>query len=88
MSICVIVADSGRARLLHAGSGLGALQEEQDFIHSQSRLREQDLVTDGNAVPTRLLRSARKDVGARFHCSMMDSSSSSNSNAAEISARV
>ncbi len=44
MSICIVVADGSRARILSAQSGSGPLQDERDYIHSESRLREQDLV--------------------------------------------
>lgn len=47
MSICVVVADSSKARILMAESGQGPLTDEKDFIHPESRLREQDLVSDG-----------------------------------------
>lgn len=48
MSICVVVADSSRARILVAESGNSPLVDEKDFIHPESRLREQDLVSDGS----------------------------------------
>jgi len=48
MTICVVVADSSRARILTAKAGKGQLSGEADFIHSESRLREQDLVSDGS----------------------------------------
>ena len=44
MSICIVVADSSKARILSAHNGSSALQEDSDFIHSESRQREQDLV--------------------------------------------
>jgi len=47
MSICVVVADSSKARILLAESGYDPLIEDRDFVHPESRLREQDLVTDG-----------------------------------------
>ena len=47
MSICVVVADSSKARILLAESGHGALTDDRDFVHSESRLREQELVSDG-----------------------------------------
>jgi protein required for attachment to host cells len=47
MSICVVVADSSRARILVAESEHGPLVDERDYIHAESRLREQDLVSDG-----------------------------------------
>jgi protein required for attachment to host cells len=47
MSICVVVADSSRARILLAEIEHSSLIDYRDFIHSESRLREQDLVTDG-----------------------------------------
>ena len=46
MSIKVIVADSGKARILSAETSKGLLTESEDLIHSASRLREQDLVAD------------------------------------------
>ena len=48
MSICVVVADGSRARILVAESGSSPLVDERDYIHSESRLREQDLVSDGS----------------------------------------
>ncbi len=47
MSICVVVADSSKARILLAPSGYDPLIEDRYFVHPESRLREQDLVTDG-----------------------------------------
>ena len=47
MSICVVVADSSRARIMVAENGNSPLVDEKDFIHPESRLREQDLVSDG-----------------------------------------
>ncbi len=48
MSICVLVADSSKARIMLAQAGRGPLIDDRDFIHSESRLREQDLVADGS----------------------------------------
>ncbi len=48
MSICVVVADSSKARILMAESGSSPLVDERDYIHAESRLREQDLVSDGS----------------------------------------
>ena len=47
MSICVVVADGSKARMLLAESGQSPLVDDRDFIHPESRLREQDLVSDG-----------------------------------------
>lgn len=47
MSICVLVADGSKARILSALSGHSPLQDDRDFIHSDSRLKEQELVADG-----------------------------------------
>ena len=47
MSICVVVADSSKARILVAESGNSPLSDERDYIHPESRLKEQDLVSDG-----------------------------------------
>ena len=46
MSICIVIADSSKARILSAQSGYGPLQDDRDFIHPESRLREQDLIAD------------------------------------------
>ena len=46
MSICVVVADSSKARILLAESGHSPLTDNRDYIHPESRLREQDLVSD------------------------------------------
>lgn len=48
MSICIVVADSSKARILSAQSGDSPLHEDRDYIHPESRLREQDLVADGS----------------------------------------
>ncbi len=47
MSICVVVADSSKARFLLAENGRSALVDHRDYVHPESRLREQDLVSDG-----------------------------------------
>ena len=47
MSICVVVADGGKARILLVESRQSPVIEEMDFVHPESRLREQDLVSDG-----------------------------------------
>jgi len=47
MSILVLVADGSRARFLSAEDGGSPLTETGDFVHPESRLREQDLVSDG-----------------------------------------
>lgn len=47
MSICVLVADGSKARILSALSGNSPLRDDKDFIHSDSRLKEQELVADG-----------------------------------------
>ena len=52
MSICVVVADSSKARILLAENGRGALIDDRDFVHPESRLREQDLVSDGTGNET------------------------------------
>ena len=48
MSIIVLVADGSRARMLRAEDGASALTESGDFVHPESRLREQELVSDGS----------------------------------------
>ena len=46
MSICVVVADSSRAKMLLAEDGRAELTEYKDLVHPESRLRVQDLVSD------------------------------------------
>ena len=46
MSICVAVADASRARILLAEYWDTPLTEYKDLVHPESRLREQDLVSD------------------------------------------
>ena len=48
VSICVVVADASRARILLAEFGDSALTENSDLVHPEGRLREQDLVSDGS----------------------------------------
>ena len=48
MSICIVVADSSKARILSAERWDSPLTDSKDFIHSEGRLREQDLVADGS----------------------------------------
>ena len=52
MSICVVVADSSKARILVAETGHSPLVDDRDFIHPESRLREQDLTSDGSGSET------------------------------------
>jgi protein required for attachment to host cells len=47
MSICVLVADSSKARFFSAPDGHSDLQQDRDMSHSDSRLKEQDLVANG-----------------------------------------
>jgi len=47
MSICVVVADSSRARIFLAETGQDPLIEDRILDHPESRLKEQELVTDG-----------------------------------------
>jgi protein required for attachment to host cells len=48
MSVCVVVASSSKARVLLAEDAHSPLIENVDYVHPQSRLREQDLVSDGS----------------------------------------
>ena len=48
MSVYVIVADSARARILSGEAGSGSLIEINDLVHPESRLRQQDLVSDAS----------------------------------------
>ena len=50
MSICVIVADSSKARILTAQSRSGTLEINRELIHDDSRLKEQELVADGAGI--------------------------------------
>lgn len=42
----VLVADSSRARVFEATTSRGEMQEIDAFVHTESRLREQDLTAD------------------------------------------
>ena len=48
MSICVVVANSSKAKIMLAEDARSPLIEKGDFVHPESRLREQDLVSDGS----------------------------------------
>jgi protein required for attachment to host cells len=48
MSICIVVADASRARILIAEIRSDELTEYKDLVHPEGRLREQDLVSDGS----------------------------------------
>ena len=48
MPICVVVADSSRARILIAQSVSDPLVEHSGLVHPESRLKTQDLVSDGS----------------------------------------
>lgn len=47
MSICVVAANSSKAKLLLAENSTSPLVEQGKYGHPESRLREQDLVSDG-----------------------------------------
>jgi protein required for attachment to host cells len=42
----VLVSDTTRARIFEAEKPLSALTEVEDFVHTESRLREQELTSD------------------------------------------
>lgn len=46
MSVCVVVANSSKAKLMLAEDAVSELIESSDFVHPESSLREQDLVSD------------------------------------------
>ncbi|MEH6558594.1 MAG: host attachment protein [Oceanicoccus sp.] len=52
MSILVIVADGSRARFFSAVDKTAALIETTDLVNTGSRLRDQQLVTDGHGSGT------------------------------------
>ncbi|RFF26852.1 MULTISPECIES: host attachment protein [unclassified Wenzhouxiangella] len=84
MSDCwVVVADSSRVRLFRKGSGQ-ALEEFDVMLNPDSRLREQDLVTDG---PGRGLNRSR---AGRFAMSESESQRehSEKAMAAELAGRL
>ena len=63
MPICVLVADSSKARFLLAESGRDPLIDYLDLVHPESRLREQDLVTDGPGSAAETGGQSRHSVG-------------------------
>ena len=50
MSVVVIVADAGKARIFKSGKGLKKLTEIEDFIHSESRLTDKELMSDTSRI--------------------------------------
>lgn len=46
MNALIVVADAGHARLLRTRKSWKDLQEQEDMIHSESRLRERELSSD------------------------------------------
>lgn len=46
MNICILIADSGRARIFESDRSFRALTEREDFIQEESRLKNLDLVDD------------------------------------------
>jgi protein required for attachment to host cells len=47
MCICVVVADSSKARFLLAKTGLSPLTDDKGYVQCETRLKEQDIVSDG-----------------------------------------
>lgn len=50
MSVVVIVADASKARVFKATRGLKKLTEFEDFIHSESRLTDKELMSDTSRI--------------------------------------
>lgn len=50
MSIVVIVADASKARVFKSAKGLNKLTEFEDFIHSESRLTDKELMSDTSRI--------------------------------------
>ena len=50
MSIVVIVADASKARVFKSAKGLIELTEFEDFIHSESRLTDKELMSDTSRI--------------------------------------
>ena len=50
MSIVVIIADASRARVFKSARGLNKLAEIEDFIHSESRLTDKELMSDTSRI--------------------------------------
>ena len=46
MNTLIIVADASRARIFEAGKNIRKLSELEDFIHSESRMTEEELGAD------------------------------------------
>ena len=45
----VVIADSGRARIFTVGASLTGFEEQQALVHSESRLKMRDRVSDSQA---------------------------------------
>lgn len=50
MSVVVIVADASKARIFKSTRGLKKLTEFEDFIHSESRLTDKELMSDTSRI--------------------------------------
>ena len=48
MSICIVVANSSMAKFMLTEDSRSPLVEQEEYVHPQSRMREQDLVSDGS----------------------------------------
>lgn len=50
MSVVVIVADASKARIFKSTRGLKQLAEIEDFIHSESRMTDSELMSDTSRI--------------------------------------
>ena len=50
MSVIVIVADASKARIFKSAKGYKELAEIEDFIHSESRLTDKELMSDTSRI--------------------------------------
>lgn len=52
MCVCVVVADSSRARFLFAKTGRCPLVDDKRYIHPESSHQKQHIVSDGTGIDT------------------------------------
>ena len=50
MSVVIIVADASKARIFKSARGLQQLTEIEDFIHSESRMTDSELMSDTSRI--------------------------------------
>jgi protein required for attachment to host cells len=67
MSVVVIVADASKARIFKTTRGFKTLTEFEDFIHSESRLTNKELMSDTSRIAANLRGSLQPRTFPKDH---------------------